>query len=112
MEQKNIKRINFILLALEIPVVYFLTYFTLGLNEMLMEEFESHPYESFFGKIAIIYIFLLTINFSILFAIQLILHLKKKKKLNIFKCYAVNAFYLLLMISVTVTYKFLTEGYV
>lgn len=83
----NSKWINIILLAIESPIIYFLSSFSLGEPTMIRANFEVHPYERFFVRLCAVSLLLFVINIIIIFGIKMVINNigEKPFKFNLFK---------------------------
>ena len=113
MGQRNNIWIILLLLIIELPVIFFLTYFTLGLKERLLEEFSANPYGLFFEKIGLIYLLLIMLSMMLLMIMKLLIKIGKcRYEFNLVRCFFRNAIYIIPVILMIVVYKLLTRGYV
>lgn len=107
-ERKNSWLINAVLLVLEFPIAYFLIYFSIGLKEHVIANYEEAPYEVFFTKVCVSFflIYMLSIALSVLtkFIIRF--------RFNYINFMVINGICLLFMVLLIAIYKLITYGYI
>lgn len=61
---------HILLLVVEMPIVIFLSFFSLGEPEMMLNNYEAHPFESFVKSFTVVAIAMFIINFFIITLVE------------------------------------------
>ena len=99
---------NAVLLVLELPIAYFLIYFSIGLKEHVIAIYEESPYDIFLTKVCATFFLIYMLNIVLSVLMKIIIRFR----FNFINFIVINGICLLFMILLIATYKLLTNGYV